>query len=102
MTRKVLVCQYINCLMHGSAEVLAAFSAIAVPPVESQIEPQIEIVASDCQGQCNLGPTVRVLPDEIWYCRVQPTDVPDIATQHLQQGKVVDRLLHPRFHPSFG
>lgn len=91
--RQVLVCQYINCLGNGSAEVLAAFSALAIPG--------IVVIGSECQGQCNMGPTVRVLPDEIWYCRVKPQDVPEIVEQHLQQGKPVDRLLHPRFHPKF-
>jgi (2Fe-2S) ferredoxin len=84
--------------MNGSAEVLAAFWSNPI----SNIESDIEIVASECQGQCNLGPTVRVLPDDIWYCRVQPADVPEIAVQHLQQGEPIDRLLHPRLHPKFG
>jgi len=89
--RQVLVCQYKNCLARGSAEVLAAFLVDRIPGVE--------IVASECQGQCNLGPTVRVLPDEIWYCRVKPEDVSDITHQHLEDGHPVSALLHPRFHP---
>lgn len=62
----------------------------------------VEIVAEGCQGQCNMGATVRILPDETWYCRVKPEDVPLIVSQHLQGGKAVDRLLHPRMHPKFG
>jgi len=88
--RQVLVCQYQNCLARGSAEVLAAFQAHPVP--EAKIE------ASGCLGQCNLGPNVRVLPDEVWYCRVQAEDVPAIVAEHLQAGQAVERLLHPRFH----
>jgi len=91
--RQVLVCQYVNCVANGSQNVLAAFQESGVSDVE--------IIAAECQGQCNMGPTVRVLPDETWYCRVKPEDVPTIAEQHLQQGKVVDRLLHPRLHPKF-
>ncbi|UBF27719.1 (2Fe-2S) ferredoxin domain-containing protein [Kovacikia minuta CCNUW1] len=91
--RQVLVCQYVNCLRNGSAKVLEAF-------LEKPLA-DVTIVASECQGQCNMGPTVRVLPDEIWYCRVKPEDVPPIIAQHLNQGKPVDRLLHPRFHPKF-
>jgi len=94
INREILVCQYLNCQRNGSAEVLAAFQTELLPVT-------IAITGSDCQGQCNLGPTVRVLPDDTWYCRVQPTDVPEICEQHLLQGKLVDRLLHPRFHPKF-
>lgn len=89
--RQVWVCQHTNCLAQQSAEVLAAFQYQAVAG--------IEIVPSDCQGQCNMGATVRILPDDTWYCRVKPEDVPEIVSQHLQQGQWVDRLLHPRLHP---
>lgn len=91
--RQVLVCQHTNCLANGSADVLAEFLALDTPG--------LEIIGSECQGQCNMGPTVRVLPDEIWYCRVKPQDVAEIAEQHLKQGMPVDRLLHPRMHPRF-
>lgn len=89
--RQVLVCQYQNCLARGSAQVLAAFQAHPVPEAHVQ--------ASGCLGQCNMGPNVRVLPDEVWYCRVQPQDVPTVVAEHLQTGHLVEPLLHPRFHP---
>lgn len=89
--RQVLVCQYTNCHTNGSEPVLAAFQAQNIPGVT--------VVASGCQGQCNMGPTVRILPDDIWYCRVKPEDVPAIVSQHLQAGNPVERLLHPRLHP---
>ncbi|MBD2122727.1 ferredoxin [Trichocoleus sp. FACHB-262] len=89
--RQVLVCQYQNCLARGSAQVLAAF--------QSQPVPDASISASGCLGQCNMGPNVRVVPDEVWYCRVQPSDVPAVVEEHLQAGHAVESLLHPRFHP---
>lgn len=91
--RQVLVCQHVNCRANGSEQVLAAFLDHPVSGVTT--------IGCECQGQCNMGPTVRVLPDETWYCRVQPADVPEIIEQHLLQGKRVDRLLHPRLHPKF-
>ena len=45
-----------------------------------------------------MGATVRVLPDEIWYCRVKPENVEAIVEQHLKQCEPVKALLHPRFH----
>ncbi|NJP08779.1 MAG: (2Fe-2S) ferredoxin domain-containing protein [Leptolyngbyaceae cyanobacterium RU_5_1] len=92
-SRQVLVCQYVNCQSSGSEAVLSAFRANPVAGVE--------VVASECQGQCSVGPTVRVLPDETWYCRVKPEDVIEIVDHHLWDGKPVERLLHPRFHPKF-
>ncbi|MBD1843308.1 (2Fe-2S) ferredoxin domain-containing protein [Cyanobacteria bacterium FACHB-63] len=92
-SKQILVCQYQSCLAQGSAEVLAAFLDCSIS--------EVSIVPSECQGQCNLGATVRVLPDEVWYCRVKPSDVSAIAESHLQNGQPVDHLLHPRFHRSY-
>lgn len=91
--REVRICQYINCQRQQASDVLAAFEAQSVPGVT--------LVPSDCLGQCNLGATVYVLPDEIWYSRVRPEDVPEIVEQHLRGNEPVARLLHPRFHPKF-
>ncbi|MCU0545937.1 MAG: (2Fe-2S) ferredoxin domain-containing protein [Oscillatoriaceae cyanobacterium Prado104] len=89
----VLVCQHQSCLKNDSAAVLAAFEAEQIPGVTVQ--------ASGCQGQCNMGPTVRVVPEEVWYCRVKPSDVPLIVEQHLKGGKPVEALLNPRIHFRF-
>jgi (2Fe-2S) ferredoxin len=89
--RQVLVCQHVNCEVNGAQAVLEAFQANAIAGVE--------VVASACQGQCNMGATVRILPDEIWYYRVKPVHVPRIVQEHFQEGKPVVSLLHPRMHP---
>lgn len=72
---------------------LAAFLASPTPP-------EVEICASGCLGQCNMGPSVYVEPEGVWYCRVKPENVSAIVEQHLKQGKPVAELLHPRFHPN--
>lgn len=59
----------------------------------------IAVAASGCMGQCSSGPTVRILPDDTWYCRLCPEDVAAIVSQHLGQGQPVVAHLHPRFHP---
>jgi (2Fe-2S) ferredoxin len=90
VNREVLICQYTNCRANGSAEVLARFLEYS--------RADVKVSGSECQGQCNTGPTVRVLPEEVWYCRVTPRDVPAIVQQHLEQGSPVKALLNPRMH----
>jgi (2Fe-2S) ferredoxin len=89
--RCVLVCQHRSCERNGAIAVLAAFRAAKVT--------NVLISASDCLGQCASGPTVQVMPDQVWYCRVQPDDVPLVVEQHLHANQPVAKLLHPRFHP---
>ncbi len=93
--RCVLVCQNTSCLNNGSKEVLALFE-------NSNLPEDVTIVAAECQGQCSVGPTVRIIPEETWYCRVTATDVPIIVKQDLHGGERVNHKLHPRIHLSFG
>jgi (2Fe-2S) ferredoxin len=91
MSQRIAVCQHRSCERNGAAEVLAA--------LRSAVPQDIAVSGSDCLGQCASGPTVVVVPDGTWYCRVKVTDVGAIVMEHLQQGQPVTRLLHPRFHP---
>ncbi len=86
-----MVCQHRSCERNYSPDVLAALQASAPPGVL--------IASSGCLGQCGSGPTVQVMPDQVWYCRVKPEDAVEIVESHLQGDRPVQRLLHPRFHP---
>lgn len=87
----VLVCQHSSCLRQGSARVLKALQAMTLPE-------GVQVIPADCQGQCSTGPTVRVLPDEVWYCRVKVTDLPRIVQEHLYEGNPVREIMNPRIH----
>ncbi|MBP0021099.1 MAG: (2Fe-2S) ferredoxin domain-containing protein [Cyanobacteria bacterium SBLK] len=89
--RTVLVCQNCTCLARGGEKLLQALQAADLPD-------DVEIVASDCLGQCNMAPNARIIPEETWYCRLSPEDAPRIVREHLQEGKPVKDKLHPRIH----
>ncbi|MEL6332917.1 MAG: (2Fe-2S) ferredoxin domain-containing protein, partial [Cyanobacteria bacterium J06626_26] len=91
--RFIQVCQYRSCQRFNSAAVLKA--------LKQHASPELMVAASSCLGQCGSGPTVRVVPDNVWYCRVRPQDADEICEQHINQGKPIKRLLHPRFHPDY-
>jgi (2Fe-2S) ferredoxin len=93
--RCVLVCQHRSCLRNGSAEVLATFQAA----LSSELASGLFASGSECMGQCASGATVRIMPDNFWYCQIQPSDVQAIVQQHLWGDRPVEPLLHPRFHP---
>ncbi|MBE7381324.1 MAG: (2Fe-2S) ferredoxin domain-containing protein [Leptolyngbya sp. SIO1E4] len=86
----VTICQHRSCMRSGSDQVLAKF--------QEHQSINVMISGCECQGQCGSGPTVRVMPGDTWYCRVQPEDVDTIVDEHLNGGKPVERLLHPRIH----
>ena len=51
------------------------------------------INSSGCLDRCELGPTVVIYPDGIWYRAESTADVDEILTSHLQNGVPVERLI---------
>lgn len=53
-----------------------------------------EIVLTECGsiGFCSIGTAVMVYPDGTMYGQVRPGDVTEIVEEHLEKGKVVERL----------
>jgi len=50
---------------------------------------------SGCLEQCEVGPTVVVYPDAVWYGGVTLADVDEIIDSHILGGKPVQRLIIP-------
>ena len=56
----------------------------------------VRINASGCLDRCELGPTMVIYPEGVWYTYASTADVDEILTQHLVKGGRVERLLlHP-------
>jgi NADH-quinone oxidoreductase subunit F len=87
----ITVCSGTACVATGAREVVTA--------LESELEEQglqgkVDLRRTGCHGFCEKGPIVVHDPGETCYLQVTPKDIPEIATQTLQEGKVIDRLLY--------
>ena len=90
MNKTVLVCCGTGCLANGSAKVAEAFRAL-LAGTGHQVECFVK--ETGCQGFCENGPMVRILPDDITYYKVKPADAAEIVAQTVEQGQPVTRLL---------
>lgn len=88
-TRQILVCCGTGCLANGSQAVVDAFRK-STSGSDISIEPIIKKVG--CNGFCENGPIVTILPDEITYYKVRPNDVDEILCN--LDGQAVERLLY--------
>jgi (2Fe-2S) ferredoxin len=52
----------------------------------------IRINAAGCLGRCDEGPVIVIYPEGTWYTYVDQSDLDEIITEHLQHGRVVERL----------
>lgn len=55
--------------------------------------PGIRVNAAGCLERCELGCTMVIYPEGVWYTYNSEADVDEIIDSHLKQGRRVDRLM---------
>src|SRR5690606_30040350 len=60
----------------------------------TNIEVLPQVKATGCNGLCEKGPVVKILPDEISYFKVKAKDVDEIVLKTILNGEIIDRLLY--------
>ncbi|MGD0625106.1 MAG: NADH-quinone oxidoreductase subunit NuoF [Thermodesulfobacteriota bacterium] len=88
---QVMVCGGPGCLSIGSDQVAAAFSE---EMKKQGLNGRVSLKKTGCQGLCERGPLVTLLPSEILYQRVSEKDAAEIVAETLMKGKTVERLLY--------
>ncbi|MGI6099593.1 MAG: NADH-ubiquinone oxidoreductase-F iron-sulfur binding region domain-containing protein [Kiritimatiellia bacterium] len=56
----------------------------------------VQIVRTGCLGFCEMGPIVKILPEDTFYVCVKPEDAHELVQEHLVKGRAVTRLLYDR------
>ena len=85
--RQIFVCATPGegrCGAKGGNELLDAFK----DEVERRGVSSSIVLRNACTRRHEEGPVVFVFPDDVWYTRVTPDDVPRIVEQHLLPARV--------------
>lgn len=77
------------CLAKGSRELRDYMKARAK---ELKLR-KVRINASGCLDRCELGPTMVIYPEGVWYGYRTKEDVDEILETHVVKGGRVDRLM---------
>jgi (2Fe-2S) ferredoxin len=62
---------------------------------EEGLKGRVMTQSTSCLKHCSQGITIAVQPDNVWYAHVTAADLPEICREHLQEGRVVERLVMP-------
>lgn len=54
---------------------------------------KVRINKAGCLERCNEGPVMVVYPEAVWYTFMDQSDIDEIITEHLEQGRPVERLM---------
>jgi (2Fe-2S) ferredoxin len=80
------------CKLRGGAEVRDRLKAELAARGLSKV---IRANNAGCLDQCQHGVSLVVYPEQVWYGRVTPDDIPEIVDKHLIGGEIVARLALP-------
>ncbi len=89
--RKIRVCMGASCIASGSIKVREAFETQLR---EQGVEGRVTLMETGCLGPCSAGPAVMV--GGVFYENVGPHDAATIVSEHLINGRIVERLTHKR------
>lgn len=53
---------------------------------------QVRANTAGCMDRCAKGPVIVVYPEGVWYTWQTQADIDEIISEHLQEGRVVERL----------
>ena len=91
MNKTILVCCGTGCLANGSKRVAEAFRQ-SLMGTDHQVECCVK--ETGCNGFCENGPLVQILPDDITYYKVRVKDVEEIVSKTILAGEPIERLLY--------
>ena len=87
----VLICGGTGCTSSGSVNIRLALEE----EIKKQgLDEEIKVIQTGCFGLCALGPIMIIDPDGTFYSRVTVEDIPEIVSEHLLKGRIVNRLVY--------
>ena len=101
--RRVIICAGTGCVANGALKI---FDALKKRISEENIEVVVELreeehnegalhlSKSGCQGFCQMGPLLTIMPENYLFVKVKLEDINDIVEITLKTGKAVERLLY--------
>jgi len=88
-----MLCFGTGCVASGSGAVKKASEEELA---NRNLQEEIEIILTGCNGFCALGPVMVVYPEGIFYVEVKPEDIPHLVEEHFLKGRPVEKLMYKK------
>jgi (2Fe-2S) ferredoxin len=79
------------CAEHGAAA-MRDYAKARIKKLGLNGPGKVRINQAGCLDRCSQGPVLVVYPEGVWYTYLDEEDIDEIIEEHLQQGRVVERL----------
>jgi NADH:ubiquinone oxidoreductase subunit F (NADH-binding)/(2Fe-2S) ferredoxin len=87
----IMICAGTGCVANGSLKVKDALESEII---RRNLQNEVKIVLTGCNGFCAKGPVMVVYPEDIFYQMVKPEDVPHLVEEHFIKGRPVQKFLY--------
>jgi len=87
----VMLCGGTGCIATGSLKVR---DALVEELKKRKMEGEVSITLTGCNGFCAQGPILIVHPDEIFYEKLKPEDIPFLVEEHFLKGRPVEKFMY--------
>lgn len=81
-----------NCCNNHGATDLRDYAKKQVKALGLSGPGKVRINQAGCLDRCEAGPVLVIYPEAVWYTYVDREDIDEIVHEHLQHGRVVERL----------
>ncbi len=81
-----------ECCNQHDAEGIRAYAKDRIKQLNLNGPGKVRINLAGCLDRCAEGPVLVVYPEEVWYTYVDKADIDEIISEHIQNGRVVERL----------
>ena len=80
------------CCADNDADALRDYAKDQIKKLKMKGPGKCRINSAGCMDRCNKGPVIVVYPEGVWYTYHDRADIDEIIEQHLQNGRIVERL----------
>lgn len=87
----IAVCGGTGCHAYGCMKVINEFRAELA---KQGLAKDVRLRTTGCHGFCEMGSLCVIHPSDVFYVKVEPSDVAEIISETVKQGKVIDRLVY--------
>ena len=87
----ILVCTGTGCVSAGAFDIL---EVLRKEIKEHNLQDEIDVVPTGCNGFCENGPLVLFEPEGIFYRRLRIEDIPFLVEEHCLKGRPVPSLMY--------
>ena len=87
----ITICSGSGCHAQGSEKLQAA---VKQEIKRQKLDADVDIRTTGCHGFCERGPLIVIKPRNIFYQRARVEDIPEIVSETVVKGNIIDRLLY--------